>query len=343
MIKNYKPKICKICGKEFIPRVGTQIYCGSKTNKIGCSFQEQKNKVKRYLKSDKGKKWMNEYQKKRQKEHRKKNTDYAQRVRRRKREYARSPQGKKVVRQWRKKNIHKILEYNRKRTLKKRDVKGTHTNKEWLELKEKFNNECVICGTNEESLKMKYKKPFDKLTRDHIIPLDKNGTDNIDNIQPLCVGCNAKKQNRILKDKVVIISGHWDPIHEGHINLFKEAAFLGDELYVIVNNNKQTIMKKGYCFMDDSSRLVIAGSVKYVTKIFLSIDEDSTVCETLRKISDSVKGKKLIFANGGDRKEGNVPEQAVCDELNIKMVYGVGGEKTQSSSELIKQSKERGD
>ena len=44
---------------------------------------------------------------------------------------------------------------------------------------------------------------------------------------------------------------------------------------------------------------------------------------------------KIYFANGGDRGKDNVPEVDVCKELDVVMLWGVGGGKIQSSSWLI--------
>ena len=81
------------------------------------------------------------------------------------------------------------LFHNRKRRILKLNAKGSHTQKEWQELKKKYNFTCPACGK---------KEPEIRLTEDHIIPLSKGGTDNIDNIQPLCKSCNSKKNNKII-------------------------------------------------------------------------------------------------------------------------------------------------
>ncbi|MFH1427785.1 MAG: adenylyltransferase/cytidyltransferase family protein [Patescibacteria group bacterium] len=130
--------------------------------------------------------------------------------------------------------------------------------------------------------------------------------------------------------KVVAISGYFNPIHVGHINYIQAARKLGDYLVVIINNDKQVKLKGSVPFMKDKDRLEIIKHIKGVDKAVLAIDKDKTVCQSLRKV------KPDIFANGGDRKKGNVPESPVCNELNIKMVYGVGGGKIQSSSTLLK-------
>lgn len=133
---------------------------------------------------------------------------------------------------------------------------------------------------------------------------------------------------RETKPKVVAVSGYFNPLHIGHIEMFRKAKELGDLLLVIVNNDEQVKLKGSYPFMPEDERLQIVSNIRYVDMYALSIDKDETVCETLRDF------KPDIFANGGDRTKENVPEDEVCKELGIEMVYGMG-EKIRSSSEYI--------
>ena len=105
------------------------------------------------------------------------------------------------------------------------------------------------------------------------------------------------------------------------------AKSLGDTLVVIVNNNSQCVLKKGKFFMDEKDRLEIVKAIKYVDEVFLSVDEDRTVCKSLELIRPN------IFANGGDRSTNEVPETLVCRKYDIEMVDGLG-EKIRSSSSL---------
>ena len=127
--------------------------------------------------------------------------------------------------------------------------------------------------------------------------------------------------------KIVAISGYFDPIHVGHLEYIKEARKLGDKLIVIVNNNHQCILKKGKPFIDEKDRLIITSSLKDVDDVFLSIDKDKTVCKSLEQI------KPDIFANGGDRKNYEIPESTICKKYNIQIIDGLG-EKIRSSSDL---------
>ncbi|HCC60271.1 MAG: hypothetical protein A2402_03570 [Candidatus Staskawiczbacteria bacterium RIFOXYC1_FULL_37_43] len=145
--------------------------------------------------------------------------------------------------------------------------------------------------------------------------------------------------------KVVITSGYFNPLHSGHINLFRGAKKLGDFLIVIVNNDKQVKFKGSAPFMAENERVEIIKELKPVDEVFLSIDnypEDKVpISESLRKIAKKYADCEIIFAKGGDRNFDNLPERekAVCKEFNIKVVANVGGDKVQSSSWLLKNVK----
>lgn len=149
-----------------------------------------------------------------------------------------------------------------------------------------------------------------------------------------------QKKNR---KTVVITSGYFDPLHIGHIECFRKARKLGDELMVIVNTDHQARLKKDYSFMPQQERKKIIESLKFVDKALLSIDKDMTQCETLKSISllnNKSDKNKLIFAKGGDRFAGEIPEANICKKYGIKIVDGLG-KKIQSSSELVKKMKSR--
>tara|TARA_Y100000996_G_C22304813_1_gene553682 strand:- start:266 stop:688 length:423 start_codon:yes stop_codon:yes gene_type:complete len=130
------------------------------------------------------------------------------------------------------------------------------------------------------------------------------------------------------KNKIrVAVSGYFDPIHVGHLEYLRMAKELGDSLVVIVNNNYQCKLKKGKHFMDENDRVEIVKALRFVDEVFLSVDNDRTVCKSLEEI------KPDIFANGGDRATSEVPETPVCKKFNIKMVDGLG-DKIRSSSSL---------
>ena len=125
----------------------------------------------------------------------------------------------------------------------------------------------------------------------------------------------------------VAVSGYFDPIHVGHLEYLQLAKKLGDKLIVIINNNFQAKLKKGSTFMDEKDRMEIVAALRCVDEVFLSIDEDKSVCKSLEYI------KPDIFANGGDRSLEEIPETAVMKKYNIKTVDGLGL-KIRSSSDL---------
>jgi rfaE bifunctional protein nucleotidyltransferase chain/domain len=129
------------------------------------------------------------------------------------------------------------------------------------------------------------------------------------------------------KEVVVVTSGHFNPLHKGHVEYLELAKKLGDKLIVIVNNDKQAMLKTGSIFMNEQDRMAIIKALRCVDEVFLSIDEDRTVCESLRAL------KPDIFAKGGDRNAGEIPEGKVCEELGIKIIDGLGA-KVENSSRL---------
>jgi cytidyltransferase-like protein len=136
--------------------------------------------------------------------------------------------------------------------------------------------------------------------------------------------------------KIVIVSGYFNPLHKGHIEYFNKSKEHGDKLYVIVNNDKQRELKGSKEFQDEDERIFIIQNLKMVDRVFLSIDTDRTVCQTIGMIhSLEDLSDELFFANGGDQVNDTIPERQVCDWLGIKLIDGLG-DKIQSSSWLIK-------
>jgi len=139
--------------------------------------------------------------------------------------------------------------------------------------------------------------------------------------------------------KIVITSGYFNPIHIGHINLIKEAKKLGDILVVVVNNDEQVKIKGSIPFMPEQERIEIVKALKYADEVMLSVDKDRTVAKSLEAIVKKYQGE-FCFAKGGDRNIGNIPEDEIriCQQFDIKVINGVGGDKVQSSSWLLKNS-----
>ena len=139
--------------------------------------------------------------------------------------------------------------------------------------------------------------------------------------------------------KIVILSGFFNPLHGGHLDMIEEGASLGDKLVVIVNNDVQQKLKKGKIILDELNRLRLISALKYVDDALLSIDQDPTVIETIRVIAREHPNDEIVFANGGDRSSAKVvPETEVCKEFGIQMVYGIGGTNKADSSTRINQA-----
>ena len=131
--------------------------------------------------------------------------------------------------------------------------------------------------------------------------------------------------------KVVVVSGYFDPLHVGHLEMMKLSKELGHKLVVIVNNDVQTRLKKGFNFMHEADRVKIIEELGVVDEVFLSVDKDASVCESLKAVNPD------IFANGGDRHQGEFPEAVICRELGIEMIDEMGA-KIRSSSELVEEA-----
>lgn len=138
-----------------------------------------------------------------------------------------------------------------------------------------------------------------------------------------------------MKNKTVMVSGGFDPVHVGHVRMIREASQWG-EVIVVINSDAWLKRKKGYVFMSWEERAEIIGNIKGVRVVTSVDDSDGTVCSALRR------HKPDAFANGGDRKKNNTPEMDVCQELGIQMLWGVGGiDKPQSSSWLVNKAMEQ--
>ena len=133
--------------------------------------------------------------------------------------------------------------------------------------------------------------------------------------------------------KTICVSGGFDPIHVGHVRLIQAASKHGD-VFVILNSDEWLMRKKGYMFMTFDERKEIIQSMSAVHDVLEVNDDDGSVCEALERV------RPHFFGNGGDRLSDNVPEVALCKELGIKMIFNLGGEKVQSSSDLVQSYKE---
>ena len=137
---------------------------------------------------------------------------------------------------------------------------------------------------------------------------------------------------------VVLATGGFDPLHTGHIKLFKEAKKLGDFLMVGVNSDEWLTRKKGKPFMPMSERKVIVGELKVVDNVLEFDDSDDSACDAIQHILD-ISDWDVVFVNGGDRTKENIPElDRFLGHDRVNFAWGVGGhEKTNSSSWILKQ------
>jgi cytidyltransferase-like protein len=138
-----------------------------------------------------------------------------------------------------------------------------------------------------------------------------------------------------MKQKAVIVSGYFNPIHKGHLEYFQYAKANRDKLFVIVNSDFQRALKGSKEFQDEKERVFIVENLRIVDKCFLSIDKDRTVVESIKMIFHQFGSEyQLAFANGGDQFNYLSPERPICEELGIELIDGLGA-KIQSSSWLI--------
>ena len=139
-----------------------------------------------------------------------------------------------------------------------------------------------------------------------------------------------------MKPKAIIVSGYFNPLHKGHLELFEKAKTKGDAIWVIVNSDLQRKLKGSKAFMEEDERIIIVQAIGIVDKALISIDKDKTQCETLRFLEKEYGADyDLFFANGGDQNNNSIPEATVCKEKGIGLIEGLGS-KIQSSSWLLK-------
>lgn len=138
---------------------------------------------------------------------------------------------------------------------------------------------------------------------------------------------------------VVLVTGGFDPIHSGHLSYITEAKKLGDILVVGLNSDNWLARKKGQPFMTFDERLTILTNVRGVDYVINFDDDDNTAIAAIKEVRKKFKKEKIIFANGGDRTQENIPEMS-AEISNVEFVFGVGGsDKKNSSSSLLEEWK----
>jgi glycerol-3-phosphate cytidylyltransferase/D-beta-D-heptose 7-phosphate kinase/D-beta-D-heptose 1-phosphate adenosyltransferase len=139
--------------------------------------------------------------------------------------------------------------------------------------------------------------------------------------------------------QISIVSGYFNPLHVGHLDMMEAARSLTGYLVVIVNNDAQQMLKKGKIIQSLDDRLRIVRALRVADDAIGAVDQDATVRETLRLVRERYPDAELIFANGGDRSQRSaVAESDVCEELGIALRFAVGGETKADSSSRINAS-----
>jgi len=133
-------------------------------------------------------------------------------------------------------------------------------------------------------------------------------------------------------ERIVLVTGGFDPLHSGHIEYFKAAKELGDKLVVGVNTDMWLTRKKGRPFMPISERTSIIQNLSMVDHCILYDDDDDTSIEAIKNVKMMYPDAQVVFANGGDRTQENIPEMVFDD---VEFVFGVGGEDKKNSSSWI--------
>ncbi|MDD2916412.1 MAG: adenylyltransferase/cytidyltransferase family protein [Candidatus Gracilibacteria bacterium] len=148
---------------------------------------------------------------------------------------------------------------------------------------------------------------------------------------------------------LAITSMYANPLHPGHIECLElsKSETGANELWVIINNDRQAEMKRGTkSFQNEQFRMKIVESLKPVDRVFLSIDEDSSVCASLKHLIHEAKTsggyEKIIFTKGGDRFATEIPEAILLRSEGVDIVDGLGA-KTHSSSDFVTKTKDRAD
>ena len=137
-------------------------------------------------------------------------------------------------------------------------------------------------------------------------------------------------------NKYYIVSGGFDPIHEGHVEMICSASRKSDGVILLLNSDEWLCRKKGKNFMSYNSRKIVCSSIKGVIDVLGFDDSDGSACDGIRIVRKKYPNEELIFANGGDRTNENIPETKICNECNVALEFGVGGNfKLNSSSWML--------
>lgn len=140
-----------------------------------------------------------------------------------------------------------------------------------------------------------------------------------------------------MTQRIVLVTGGFDPLHSGHISYFKAARQLGDWIIVGVNSDAWLTRKKGKPFLPIWERVAIISELKCVDQVVAlgnATDADGSACTFIKETLDLYTYSDIIFANGGDRNQGNIPELSI-KHPRLTFEFGVGGDYKQNSSSLL--------
>jgi cytidyltransferase-like protein len=135
-------------------------------------------------------------------------------------------------------------------------------------------------------------------------------------------------------DKIIVITGGFDPLHSGHISLIQESGKIG-RVIIGLNSDEWLIRKKGMPFLPFEERYTILSNIKNTLCTIGFDDSDGTAIDAIKKAQSMFVKSQIVFANGGDRTSDNIPELQYCKDNNVEVMFGVGGTNKQNSSSWI--------
>ena len=128
-----------------------------------------------------------------------------------------------------------------------------------------------------------------------------------------------------------IVSGFFNPMHQGHLEYIEAAKGISDKLICIVNTDAQVGLKGTKKFLEQEHRYKIMQSIRHIDICIMCIDRGSSVVDTLKYIRELFKYDDLTFYNSGDRKPNentnvnkeimNSLEVRFCDSNDIGIKY----------------------
>jgi D-beta-D-heptose 7-phosphate kinase/D-beta-D-heptose 1-phosphate adenosyltransferase len=137
---------------------------------------------------------------------------------------------------------------------------------------------------------------------------------------------------------IMVLSGGFDPLHVGHIRMIQHARDMAALVVVGVNSDDWLMRRRGRVMTPFAERCELVASIRGVTSAVGFEDADDTAVALIKMVSRLSPGAKIAFGNGGDRTSTNVPEVQICNELGVDLVWGVGGDRVESSSGVIEQA-----